>query len=194
MYDVLPALQPIPVLKACCVVCLHRLTAVHLACIYIAAKNVEFVPYKKLLSTMLSHVHNQEVDANVAANLELEVSFPLLHQTHGTWSTAGICVLACRGVSVQSSDAGVWQAKCFDAYRCCKPCSGAWARSSGQPPRPEEAWATMAHHADVAGPPPRRQHTPSAAAHEQQPTVPEQQPGTRSAAGGRLAACPKMMK
>ena len=48
----------------------------HLACIYIAAKNVEFVPYKKLLSTMLSHVHNQEVDANVAANLELEVSMP----------------------------------------------------------------------------------------------------------------------
>ena len=46
----------------------------HLACIYIAAKNVEFVPYKKLLSTMLSHVHNQEVDANVAASLELEVS------------------------------------------------------------------------------------------------------------------------
>lgn len=58
-----------------CVVGDHRrLTAVHLACIYIAAKNVEFVPYKKLLSTMLSHVHNQEVDANVAANLELEVS------------------------------------------------------------------------------------------------------------------------
>ncbi|KAK9901355.1 hypothetical protein WJX75_008219 [Coccomyxa subellipsoidea] len=51
----------------------HWLTAIHLACIYIAAKNVEFVPYKKLLSTMLSHVHNQEVAANAAADLELEV-------------------------------------------------------------------------------------------------------------------------
>ncbi|KAK9905479.1 hypothetical protein WJX75_000657 [Coccomyxa subellipsoidea] len=51
----------------------HWLTAIHLACIYIAAKNVEFVPYKKLLSTMLSHVHNREVPANAAADLELEV-------------------------------------------------------------------------------------------------------------------------
>ncbi|BDA45319.1 hypothetical protein COCOBI_07-1060 [Coccomyxa sp. Obi] len=51
----------------------HWLTAIHLACIYIAAKNVEFVPYKKLLSTMLSHVHNREVPANAAAELELEV-------------------------------------------------------------------------------------------------------------------------
>lgn len=50
-----------------------RLTAVHLACIYVAAKNVEFVPYKKLLSTMLSHVHHREVPANAAAELELEV-------------------------------------------------------------------------------------------------------------------------
>lgn len=53
--------------------CCCRLTAIHLACIYIAAKNVEFVPYKKLLSTMLSHVHNREVPANAAADLELEV-------------------------------------------------------------------------------------------------------------------------
>ncbi len=34
---------------------------------------MEFVPYKKLLSTMLSHVHNREVAANAAAELELEV-------------------------------------------------------------------------------------------------------------------------
>ncbi len=53
--------------------CCCRLTAIHLACIYIAAKNVEFVPYKKLLSTMLSHVHNREVAATAAADLELEV-------------------------------------------------------------------------------------------------------------------------
>ncbi|EIE20355.1 hypothetical protein COCSUDRAFT_48484 [Coccomyxa subellipsoidea C-169] len=51
----------------------HWLTAIHLACIYIAAKNVEFVPYKKLLSTMLSHVHNREVHTTAAAELELEV-------------------------------------------------------------------------------------------------------------------------
>lgn len=51
----------------------HWLSAVHLACIYVAAKNVEFVPYKRLLQTMLSHVHGCEVSAEAAAGLELEV-------------------------------------------------------------------------------------------------------------------------
>lgn len=50
-----------------------RLTAVHLACIYIAAKNVEFVPYKRLLSTMLSHIYNGEPPQDAAPQLELEV-------------------------------------------------------------------------------------------------------------------------
>ena len=54
-----------------CWIC--RLTAVHLACIYIAAKNVEFVPYKRLLSTMLSHIYNGEPPADAAPQLELEV-------------------------------------------------------------------------------------------------------------------------
>ncbi|CAK0782514.1 hypothetical protein CVIRNUC_005732 [Coccomyxa viridis] len=51
----------------------HWLTAVHLACIYIAAKNVEFVPYKRLLSTMLSHIYNGEPPQDAAPQLELEV-------------------------------------------------------------------------------------------------------------------------
>ena len=51
----------------------HWLTAVHLACIYVAAKNVEYVPYKRLLQTMLSHVHGCEVSAEAAAALEVEV-------------------------------------------------------------------------------------------------------------------------
>ena len=53
--------------------CMCRLTAVHLACIYIAAKNVEFVPYKRLLSTMLSHIYNGEPPQDAAPQLELEV-------------------------------------------------------------------------------------------------------------------------
>lgn len=53
--------------------CACRLTAVHLACIYIAAKNVEFVPYKRLLSTMLSHIYNGEPPQDAAPQLELEV-------------------------------------------------------------------------------------------------------------------------
>ena len=39
----------------------HWLLAVHLTCIYIAAKNVEMVPYKHLLRTMLQNVHGLEV-------------------------------------------------------------------------------------------------------------------------------------
>jgi hypothetical protein len=76
-----------------------RLTAVHLACIYIAAKNVEYVPYKKLLSTMLAHVHNREVGASAAADLELEVqrrslppSSPLLRTSPAR--TLRTCIVA----------------------------------------------------------------------------------------------------
>lgn len=51
----------------------RRVLQVHLACIYVAAKNVEYVPYKRLLQTMLSHVHGCEVSPEAAAALELEV-------------------------------------------------------------------------------------------------------------------------
>ena len=35
--------------------------AIHLTCIYLAAKSVEMVPFKRLLQTMLSHVHERQV-------------------------------------------------------------------------------------------------------------------------------------
>ena len=49
------------------------LMAVHLTCIYLAAKSVEVVPYKRLLQTMLTHVHERSVTRDQAAALEMEV-------------------------------------------------------------------------------------------------------------------------
>ena len=49
------------------------LMAVHLTCIYLAAKSVEAVPYKRLLQTMLTHVHERAVTREQAAALEMEV-------------------------------------------------------------------------------------------------------------------------
>lgn len=53
------------------------LLAVHLACIYIAAKNVEVVPYKHLLKTMLERLHGVPISAKQAERLELEVLMAL---------------------------------------------------------------------------------------------------------------------
>lgn len=47
--------------------------AVHLTCIYLAAKSVELVPYKRLLQTMLTHVHERAVSTEQAAALEMQV-------------------------------------------------------------------------------------------------------------------------
>ena len=48
------------------------LISVHLACVYLAAKNAEYVPYRKLLQTMLSHVHGRPIPAAQAEELELK--------------------------------------------------------------------------------------------------------------------------
>ena len=47
--------------------------AVHLTCIYLAAKSVEMVPYKRLLQTMLTHVHERAVSRAQAEALEMEI-------------------------------------------------------------------------------------------------------------------------
>ncbi|KAK9799410.1 hypothetical protein WJX73_005404 [Symbiochloris irregularis] len=47
--------------------------AIHLTCIYLAAKSVEMVPFKRLLQTMLSHVHERQVSRQIAEALEMEV-------------------------------------------------------------------------------------------------------------------------
>ena len=55
----------------------HWLLAVHLTCIYIAAKNVEVVPYVHLLQTMLQCLHGLIVTQDQAEALELEVLLAL---------------------------------------------------------------------------------------------------------------------
>lgn len=49
------------------------LLAVHLTCMYIAAKNLEVVPYRHLLRTMLERIHNLIVRPEQAEQLEMEV-------------------------------------------------------------------------------------------------------------------------
>jgi len=56
----------------CCQTTRHWLMAVHLTCIYLAAKNVEVVPYYHLLQTMLQRLHNLLVTKEQAEALELE--------------------------------------------------------------------------------------------------------------------------
>ena len=55
----------------------HWLLAVHLTCIYIAAKNLEVVPYKHLLRTMLQRLHGPTITAAHAEQLEIEVLIAL---------------------------------------------------------------------------------------------------------------------
>lgn len=49
------------------------LTLIILTCIYLAAKVIEHVPYKNLLSTMMSYSYGAEVHQHWAAELELEI-------------------------------------------------------------------------------------------------------------------------
>ena len=49
------------------------LTLMFLTCIYLAAKVLEQVPYKHLLSTMMSHIYGSEVHSDWGAELEIEV-------------------------------------------------------------------------------------------------------------------------
>ena len=49
------------------------LTLMFLTCIYLAAKVLEQVPYKHLLSTMMSHIYGSEVHSDRGAELEIEV-------------------------------------------------------------------------------------------------------------------------
>ncbi|KAK9829443.1 hypothetical protein WJX72_005896 [[Myrmecia] bisecta] len=50
----------------------HWLAAVHITCIYLAAKNCETLQYKRLLQTMLTHIHACPISMDQAAALELE--------------------------------------------------------------------------------------------------------------------------
>ena len=123
----------------------------HLACIYIAAKNVEFVPYKKLLSTMLSHVHNQEVDANVAANLELEVSVRARAPAHAhTWHV-GASVERRRRPAVRA------QAGCHavgaSTKAVCEGCAGTCAGAASPAVAPGAVLPASRHGLREGGPP-----------------------------------------
>eukprot|EP00891_Asterochloris_glomerata_P003906 jgi/Astpho2/3906/Aster-x1183 len=48
------------------------LTLLHMTCIYLAAKNVEFVPYRNLLKTMMSRIYASPVPKEWVSELELE--------------------------------------------------------------------------------------------------------------------------
>ncbi|CAK0785963.1 hypothetical protein CVIRNUC_009176 [Coccomyxa viridis] len=49
------------------------LMALHLTCTYLAAKNVDKVLYRSLLTLILSHAHGDALPARVGANLEAEI-------------------------------------------------------------------------------------------------------------------------
>ncbi|KAL3147468.1 hypothetical protein ABBQ38_014526 [Trebouxia sp. C0009 RCD-2024] len=53
------------------------LTLVHLTCIYIAAKNLEYVPCKNMLQTMMGHIYGAE-PCNVATELVSELELECL--------------------------------------------------------------------------------------------------------------------
>ncbi len=51
------------------------LTLIHLTCIYLAAKNMEHVPYKHLLQTMMAHMYGTDpcnMTTDLVVELELE--------------------------------------------------------------------------------------------------------------------------
>lgn len=49
------------------------LTLIFLTCIYVAAKILEQVEYKKLLTTMMSHIYRAEVPSDWGRELEMEI-------------------------------------------------------------------------------------------------------------------------
>ena len=51
-----------------------RLSAVYLACVHVAAKNIDTVPYRRLLATMLANLYGvPAIPPAAAASLELDV-------------------------------------------------------------------------------------------------------------------------
>ena len=54
------------------------LALVHLTCIYLAAKNVEYVPYKNLLQTIIGNIYGAG-SCNVAPGLVAELELECLH-------------------------------------------------------------------------------------------------------------------
>lgn len=48
------------------------LTLIHLTCIYLAAKYLDFVPYCDMLHTMMSHVYDVSIDKKWVTQLELD--------------------------------------------------------------------------------------------------------------------------
>lgn len=57
--------------------------AVQLACTYVAAKAVEFVPYKRLLQTMLTHVLGRAVPSDTATGMLQPLHAHDLASMHG---------------------------------------------------------------------------------------------------------------
>lgn len=53
------------------------LTLIHLTCIYIAAKNLEYVPCKNMLQTMMAHIYGAD-PCNVATDLVTELELECL--------------------------------------------------------------------------------------------------------------------
>ena len=53
------------------------LTLIHLTCIYIAAKNLEFVPCRNMLQTMVGHIYGAD-PCNVATDLVTELELECL--------------------------------------------------------------------------------------------------------------------
>ena len=67
-----------------------RLAAVFLACVHVAAKNVDAVPYRRLLGTMLANLYGLDgVPAAAAAALELDVLVGLGWRLGPYFSPAG---------------------------------------------------------------------------------------------------------
>lgn len=49
------------------------LTLIHLTCIYLAAKVLEFVPCKQMLQTIMTHIYDYQIATQWVTGLELEV-------------------------------------------------------------------------------------------------------------------------
>ena len=86
------ALRPVAAVHACLLCTEAWLTLVHLTCIYLAAKYIDFVPYKDMLQTMMGHIYNtSQIKRSDVTNLELECLDALSWQlgTEDTYNHVG---------------------------------------------------------------------------------------------------------
>ena len=67
------AVRPVAAVHAYFLCAEAWLTLVHLTCIYLAAKYIDFVPYHNMLQTMMGHIYDiAQVDKTYVTNLELD--------------------------------------------------------------------------------------------------------------------------